>query len=189
MGKQRNDAEGGHLWGCLIQLRPQGQQRESRTEAPKTLQANRAGPLRPGLELTVHGFLLEEGRHGQGPRPGGPARPGPARDWERTGGKSQPLGGFAVPEPRGRRGGRGLQAGPAEGGIRKAFRSRVVPSSGDCELRHFLEKSLLGGACAFVSIRLRTAAPEAAAAALTSAAAGSSGFWGRARRSGRSWRS
>lgn len=52
---------------------------------------HRAGPLRPDLELTVHGFLLEEGRHGQGPRPRGPARPGPAGDSERTGRKGRPL--------------------------------------------------------------------------------------------------
>lgn len=37
---------------------------------------------------------------------------------------------------------------PRRAGIREACRSRVARSSGDRELRHFLEKSLLGGACA-----------------------------------------
>lgn len=52
-------------------------------------------------------------------------------------------------------------------------------SSGDRELRHFLEKSLLGGACALRRVRLRTGAPEAAASALTSAAARFSRLRGR----------
>lgn len=37
---------------------------------------------------------------------------------------------------------------PRKAGIREAYRSEVAPGSGDRELRHFLEKSLLGGACA-----------------------------------------
>lgn len=44
----------------------------------------RARPFQLGTELTIHGFLLEEGRHGQGPHPGSPARPNPARELERT---------------------------------------------------------------------------------------------------------
>lgn len=145
-GKPSSDAEGGHLWGYWIQPRPQGQQQESRPEAPKTRQANtELGPFRQAWELTVHGFLLEEGRHGQGPRPGGPARPASGKGQE---GKGPALGGVGVARPTGRRRGRGLQAGPAEGGIRTAHRSRVARSSGDCELTHFLEKSLLGDACA-----------------------------------------
>lgn len=112
-----------------------------------TPKKHRAGPPRPGLELTIHGFLLEEGRHGQGQRPGGPARPGPVRDWERTGGKGQARGGFGVAKPKESEEGRS-PGRTRRGGTGEAYRSRLSRNSGDCELRHFLEKSLLGGACA-----------------------------------------
>lgn len=99
-------------------------------------------------ELTIHGFLLEERRHGQGPRLGCPTRPGPTRDWERTRGKGQALIGFGVAERQAREEGGVFRQDPRKAGIQESYRSRVAPSSGDRELRHFLEKSLLGGACA-----------------------------------------
>lgn len=79
------------------------------------------------------------------------ARLGPVRSGRRLGKnrtERQALREFGVAKPMGKRRGRGLHARPAEGGICEAYRSRVSWSSGDCELRHFLEKSLLGGACA-----------------------------------------
>lgn len=59
-------SEGGHLWDHLIQPRLQGQTvgRIPAGRPQKTLGKRRAGPLQPGLELTIHGFLLEEARHG-----------------------------------------------------------------------------------------------------------------------------
>ena len=125
-GKQKVTHEVNHLWGPLNQPRPQGHKQESQPEAPQnTSGKHRAGLFRPGRELTIHGFLLKEGRHGQEPRPGGPARPGPVRKWERTETKGLALGGFGIVKPKNQKRRQGLQVGPAELDVPEAYGSRV----------------------------------------------------------------
>lgn len=59
-GEQRSDAEGGHLWGYLIQPRPQEQQQESRPEAAKTGQGNpEQGPFGPAWNSPSTVFFLK----------------------------------------------------------------------------------------------------------------------------------
>lgn len=96
----------------------------------------------PGPELTVHRLLLEEGRHGQRPHPGGPTRPGPVRPGSR---KRRTKGTAARSCWRRKAGSTGRTRGRR--GCARLWRTRRG-RSGDRELRHFLEKSLLGGACA-----------------------------------------
>lgn len=78
------------------------------------------------------------------------ARLGPVRPETRKGkkGKDRPLEGSGWRSDRAKGQGPGRHAGPVEGVYPRGYRSRVAGSSGDRELRHFLEKSLLGGACA-----------------------------------------
>lgn len=67
---------------------PRGQRRAA-AEAPDP------GSQESGPELTVHCLLLEEGRHGERPRRGGPARSGSVRpgSGEGTAGRTEPGGG------------------------------------------------------------------------------------------------
>lgn len=79
--------------------------------------------------------------------------------------------------------GRGLQSGPAESGY-----PRSLPQPSCPELRWPRTKTLFGEVTSRrrlrgLRMRLRTAAPEAAAAALTSAAAHSPACWGPGARS------
>lgn len=128
----KSDARGQSPVGPLDPAPPPGAQARITARSPQnTSGKHRAGPFRPGLELTIHGFLLKEGRHGQEPRPGGPARPGPVRKWERTGRKGLALGGCGVAKPKNKKRGQGLRIGPAEVGVPQAYSSRVSRSSGD----------------------------------------------------------
>lgn len=148
-GKQKSDAWRRSPVGPLDPAPPPGTATRIAAWSPQnTPWKRRAGPLRASLELTIHGFLLEEGRHGQKPLPCCPARPGPARDWERTGENGQAFGVFGMAEPMNKRRRRGRQTEPAEGEYPPSLPQPSCQSSGDRELKHFLEKSLLGGACA-----------------------------------------
>lgn len=109
----------------------------------------RAGPLWPGLNSPSTVFFLK--RDAMVRDRVWAARLGPVRSdpgWESTGGKGQALKGFGLAERRAREEGAVSRQDPRKAGTREAYRSGVAPGSGDRELRHFLEKSLLGGACA-----------------------------------------
>lgn len=74
---------------------PRGTAPEPRPELPRDPELGEPGP-----ELTVHGLLLEEGRHGQRPRPGGPPRPGSVRpgSGDTTGRRTDPGEGSQLTE-------------------------------------------------------------------------------------------
>lgn len=129
-----------HLWGGRAGP-TLGDSGEPRPKPPDP------GSQEPGPELTVHGLLLEEGRHGERPRRGGPARPGSVRpgSGEGTAERTEPGGGGGWQ-------GWGAGVGSRDPSCDRRGSARLLPTrpgrSGDRELRHFLEKSLLGGACA-----------------------------------------
>lgn len=80
-GKRKSDARRRSPVGPLDPAPPPGTATRVKAGSPPNKPGKRrARPFRPGTELTIHGFLLEEGRHGQGPHPGSPARPDPARE-------------------------------------------------------------------------------------------------------------
>lgn len=178
-GSREVTHEGGHLWGHLIQPRPQGQLKESWPEAPKTRQGNaELGPFGPAW--THHPrFSSWRETPWSGTAPGLPDSAGSdprlgKDERERTGPYRVWCGGAT-----GKRRGRGLQAGPAEGGY-----PRILPQPSRPELRWPRTKTLFGEVTSGRRLRirrarLRTAAPEAATSALTSAAARSSRLRGR----------
>lgn len=155
--KRGSDARGRSPVGPALQPRPRARGRVA-AEAPRTpgrrgLALARPGTHRPRFS-SWRGTPWSDGT-------GGSARLGPARP-QRTEGRTRPwrAGGEAATGAR-------VGRGPAQDPRRRRPRSLREPgarSSGDRQLRHFLEKSLLGGACAPCA-RLRSAAPEAGVAA------------------------
>lgn len=117
--------QGGHLWGHGASPAPRGCRENRGPKPPNPPGKHCAGPPRAGPELTIHGFLLEEGRHGQAPLPGGPVRPGPVRNRERTGERTGP-GRARGGEAEGAEERAGSPGRTAEGGIRAASRRRLA---------------------------------------------------------------
>lgn len=75
-GSREVTHEGGHLWGQLIQSRPQGQDQESRPETPKTRHGYIGlGPFGPTWNSPSTVFFLKRDAMVRDP----PARPGSAR--------------------------------------------------------------------------------------------------------------
>ena len=151
IGKQKSDARGrssGHLWGHLIQTRPQGQQQESRPEAPKIRRGKtELGPFGPAWNSPSTVFFLKRDamvRDLVRAARLGPVRPATGKGPEE---KDRPLEGSGWRSGWAREEGGVSRQDPRRAGIHEPCRSGVALRSGDRELRHFLEKSLPGSAC------------------------------------------
>ena len=149
MRKQRSDARGRSPVGPLDPAPPLGTAERIVAGSPQnTPGKRRAGPLRPGLNSPSTVFFLKRdamvGDRAQAARLG-PVRPATGK---RQNGKDRPLEGLGWwSDGQEKREG---SPGRTRGGrvAAKPTAAESPPSSGDRELRHFLEKSLLGGACA-----------------------------------------
>lgn len=163
--------QGGHLWGHGARPAPRGCREDRGPKPPNPPGKHCAGPPRNSPSTVF--FLKKDAmvRHRSQAARFGPARCATGRGQ----GGGQALGGFGKARPKDRRtGGEGrVSRQDRRGRYPRSLPPPTRRRSGDCELRHFL-RSHFWAAPARCPPRLRTEAPEAAAAALTSAAARSS---------------
>lgn len=133
----------------MIQPRPQEQQQESRPEARKIRRGKtELGPFGPAWNSPSTVFFLKRDamvRDRARAARLGPVRPATGKEPE---GKDRPLEGSGWRSGWAREEGGVSRQDPRRAGIHEPYRSGVALSSGDRELRHFLEKSLAGSACA-----------------------------------------
>lgn len=126
---------------------PLGLPPESRPQVPQTRLGNTAlGPFGPAWNLPSTVFFLKKDAMVKDRSQA--ARFGPVR--KRTGERTGP-GRVRGGEAEGLEERTGSPGRTRRGRYPRSLPQPTLRRSGDCELRHFLEKSLLGGACALQS--------------------------------------